>query len=130
MCSPPTRRVRSFLPWLCVSPTRKPDRACSSPTGRNWAICTRRSFPSLGLDSLADSVSDHVGGKWLNLWRSSDAIGGQVVPSLGSRNWEVKTGKGHSRYELTPEFCAARKTQLTGAMDRPADADIARCWSS
>lgn len=87
-------------------------------------------FPSLGLHSLADTVSDQVDGKWLNLWRPNDAIGGQVIRSLGSRNWEVKTGKGHSRYELTPEFCAARKTHLSGDLDRPAEADIARCWET
>ena len=87
-------------------------------------------FPSIGLDSLAEAVSDQVHGKWLNLWRPSDAIGGQVVSSLGSRNWEVKTGTGHSRYELTPEFCAARKTHLSGDMDRPEDGDIVRCWDS
>lgn len=87
-------------------------------------------FPSLGLDSLSGAVSDQVDGKWLNLWRPSDAIGGQVVPLLGSRNWEVKTGKGHSWYELTPEFCAARKTHLTGDLDRPDDTDIVDCWDT
>ncbi len=85
-------------------------------------------FPSLGLGALTDTVSDQVDGKWLNLWRPSDPIGGQIVPALGSRNWEVKTGTGHSRYELTPEFCAARKAHRSGDVGRPADADIVRCW--
>lgn len=85
-------------------------------------------FPAVGLDTLVAEVTTQVEGRWLNLWRGSDAIGGQVVESLGTRNWEVSTGKGHSLYELTPEFCAARNAVLTGDLARPADPDLARCW--
>jgi hypothetical protein len=87
-------------------------------------------FPAVGLDRLVESVSGQVEGRWLNLWRPSDAIGGQVVSDLGSRNWKVVSGSGHSRYELTPEFCAARKAGLSGDLQRPSDNDMARCWDS
>lgn len=87
-----------------------------------------RLFPAVGLDVLVESAEAQVGGRWLNLWRPSDPIGGQVVSRLESRNWKVATGRGHSRYELTPEFCAARKAQSSEDLDRPADLDMADCW--
>lgn len=85
-------------------------------------------FPGVGLDRLVTEASRQVDGRWINLWRCSDAIGGQVVEELGSRNWEVTTGLGHSRYELTPEFCAARKSALSGDLTRPGDTDMTDCW--
>jgi hypothetical protein len=87
-----------------------------------------RLFPAVGLDVLVEAAEAQVGGRWLNLWRPSDPIGGQIVSRLGSRNWKVATGTGHSRYELTPEFCEARKAQLSGELDRPPDLDMADCW--
>ena len=51
-----------------------------------------------------------------------------MIPQLESRNWEVVTGAGNSFYELTPEFCVARKTTSTGSLERPFDDDIADCW--
>jgi hypothetical protein len=85
-------------------------------------------FPAVGLDALVDATMSQMGGRWLNLWRASDAIGGQEVPMLGTRNWEVITGSGHSYYELAPEFCAARKAVLSGDLLRPTDTDMATCW--
>jgi hypothetical protein len=87
-------------------------------------------FPSVGLGDLVTSVSTQVDGRWLNLWRGSDGVGGQVISELGDCNWEVMTGSGHSGYELTPEFCAARKAGLSGDLARPADLDMANCWES
>jgi hypothetical protein len=87
-------------------------------------------FPSVGLGDLVTSVSTQIDGRWLNLWRGSDGVGGQVISELGNRNWEVMTGSGHSGYELTPEFCSARKAGLSGDLARPADLDMANCWES
>jgi hypothetical protein len=85
-------------------------------------------FPAVGLADLVDATARQVEGRWINLWRGSDAVGGQVVSRLGTRNWEVTTGTGHSRYELTPEFCVARNAVVTGELARPADPDMAGCW--
>lgn len=85
-------------------------------------------FPSIGFDQLIASTDAQLGGRWVNLWRGSDSIGGQVIPALGERNWEVRTGAGHSGYELTPEFCAARKCFDAMVLTRPSDDVIADCW--
>jgi hypothetical protein len=85
-------------------------------------------FPAVGFDRLVATVSGQVGSRWLNLWRSSDGVGGQPIEALGNHNWEVRTGTGHSRYELAPEFCAARKTISSRVLERPADPDLADCW--
>jgi hypothetical protein len=87
-------------------------------------------FPAVGLDALVDSTISQVEGRWLNLWRQSDFIGGQVIAELGTRNWEVITGSGHSYYELTTEFCAARQAVISGDLRRPSDADMASCWEN
>lgn len=87
-------------------------------------------FPCVGLADLVAETKRQLDGRWINLWRGSDSIGGQFVEQLGSCNWEVKTGLGHSRYELTPEFCAARKAVASGDLTRPTDLEMSDCWSS
>lgn len=85
-------------------------------------------FPSVGFDRLIPSTDNQLAGNWINLCRDSDAIGGQMIYSLSNRNWIVQTGSGHSRYELTPEFCAARKACFSGELGQPMLDDIADCW--
>jgi hypothetical protein len=85
-------------------------------------------FPAVGFDRLVATASTQLGGRWLNLWRPTDGVGGQPIDDLGSRNWEVRTGTGHSRYELTPEFCAARETAFSGNLARPSDMEMIDCW--
>ncbi len=85
-------------------------------------------FPAVGIGELVEAADAKVDGNWVNLWRPSDTIGGQVIPGLGFRNWQVITGTGHFRYELTPEFCAARMAHESGDLTRPPDLDLADCW--
>lgn len=85
-------------------------------------------FPSVGLRKLITTTDSQLGGSWINLWRASDPIGGQVIPEISSRNWKVETGTGHSRYELTPEFCAARKARFSGSFFLPRYIEISNCW--
>ncbi|MGD2059795.1 MAG: hypothetical protein PVF87_02920 [Acidimicrobiia bacterium] len=87
-------------------------------------------FPAVGFNRLIASAAGQLGERWINLWRRTDVVGGQLIPALGERNWEVITGTGHSSYELTPEFCAARETVSTWDPRRPSDLDMADCWES
>lgn len=87
----------------------------------------RRLFPEVGLESLIEAADEAVGGRWLNLWRRSDPIGGPIAP-IGERNWHVDSGSGHSGYELTPEYCSARERGLAGVSIRPSDPEMANCW--
>jgi hypothetical protein len=87
-------------------------------------------FPTVGLRDMTIETNARVGNAWVNLWRPSDSIGGQVISEIGDRNWEVKTGRGHSRYELTPEFCTARRAVPSADPARPPDDVIADCWES
>jgi hypothetical protein len=85
-------------------------------------------FPSVGFDRLISTVSDQVEGRWINLWRPTDVVGGQVIDALGTRNWRVVSRGGHSGYELTPEFCAARNASLSGELAMPPLEYIKPCW--
>lgn len=85
-------------------------------------------FPAVGFERLVECLEDQMEGRWINLWRGTDAIGGQPVTKLADRNWAVTTGKGHSRYELTPEYCAARKACLSGDLRLPDSEGLAGCW--
>lgn len=89
-----------------------------------------RLFPTVGLRDMIIETNARVGDAWVNLWRPSDSIGGQVIAEIGERNWQVETGRGHSRYELTPEFCAARETVSSPDLHRPPDNDIGDCWET
>ncbi len=65
-------------------------------------------FPDVDLTELRRRLALAMPGRWLNLWRRTDPVGGHIVPELGADNLEVETGIGHSGYELTPEYDAAR----------------------
>ncbi len=84
-------------------------------------------FPHSGIDDLVVRLQEHLPNRWVNLWRDSDPIGGQPAAVLGSANWRVVTGTGHSLYELTPEFCQARKNLETPSATGP-NGDLADCW--
>lgn len=64
-------------------------------------------FPSVGVVELCGQVASRMNGRWVNLWRDTDPIGG-VPMSWGATNTAVTTDTGHSRYELTEEFFSAR----------------------
>ncbi len=85
-------------------------------------------FPSVGLDNLVATVDGQLNERWVNLWRPSDPIGGQPIDSLGSRNWEVQSGRGHFRYELTGEFCTVRSRLGNADLEPPPFETMSDCW--
>ena len=96
--------------------------------GSPLGVLYPRLFPSAGLVALFESASETVEERWINLWRRSDPIGGRPLASLGERNWHVDSGSGHSRYELTDEYCSARESGLEGNLHRPPDTAMSACW--
>lgn len=64
-------------------------------------------FPVAGIPELVDEVDARLGGRWLNLWRGTDPIGGAPV-GLPDRDVPVRDGSGHSGYESSSDFVEAR----------------------
>jgi len=87
-------------------------------------------FPAAGIDRLVAALSTKFGNRWINLWRDDDPIGGHYVEELGSANWRVCTGKGHSGHEVTPEYRIARSRVLVGATTWPPDQAPPYCWDA
>lgn len=76
--------------------------------GSQLGILYPRMFPAAGIDQLVDSVAGRVS-TWVNLWRDTDPIGGHYVDQVAVDNRLVGTDSGHSGYETTPEYLAARR---------------------
>ena len=95
--------------------------------GSQLGILYPRMFPDVGIPDLVSEVDDLTAG-WINLWRCTDPIGGHFVQALGSRNWLVGTGAGHSRYEMTPEYRSAREALMSGDLNRPPKYGTKNCW--
>ena len=95
--------------------------------GSQLGILYPRMFPDVGIPNLVSEVDDLTPG-WINLWRCTDPVGGHYVQALGSRNWLVGTGAGHSRYEMTPEYRSARKALMSGDLNRPPKYNTKNCW--
>lgn len=112
---------------MCLTDEDQPPRLFVT-NGSQIGVLHPSLFPGVGFGGLIESVSTQVDSRWINLWRPSDVVNGQVIEPLGSHNWQVQTGHGHSRYELTPEFCAARVLGLDGETGRPSDSEMADCW--
>lgn len=64
-------------------------------------------FPSVGIGELVAEVERKMGGRWVNLWRDTDPLGGGPV-GLTEGDIEVRDGTGHSGYELTADFVESR----------------------
>jgi hypothetical protein len=72
-------------------------------------------FPFAGVRRLISRVDARWGevSHWVNLWRETDPLGGAEIPCV-SGNMLAVGGAGHSHYELTDEFLAARPAAIGG----------------
>jgi hypothetical protein len=68
-------------------------------------------FPAAGIRELVEKVRAKLGqDRWISLWRPNDPLGGKVGGTVVDR--EVGESVGHSRYEVTGSYEAARNDLL------------------
>ncbi len=68
-------------------------------------------FPTTGIDVMVTGLQTKLNGRWINLWRRTDPLGGAPI-GLGDGDVEVTEGTGHSGYEPTQAFREARHRLL------------------
>ncbi len=85
--------------------------------GSQLGLLYPRMFPATGIPELVDAVTGRIT-NWVNLWRGSDPIGGQVVNHPKVEDRHVNEGNGHSRYEPTPTYSLTRR-ELAGIREGP-----------
>jgi hypothetical protein len=77
-------------------------------------------FPDVGMSDLVTAVEDKLADRtWINLWRTTDYLGGCPIGVRSDRR--IDSGVGHSIYELTEEFCQARNEAASAPPHTP-------CW--
>jgi hypothetical protein len=64
-------------------------------------------FPRAGVPAMVADLNTRLNGRWRNLWRPTDPLGGAPV-GLGEGDIEVEDSTGHSGYELTTSFREGR----------------------
>ena len=100
----------SVLCALAVSQMEEEPEGLSLITyGSPIGMLYRPLFPSAGIDDLIAFVDARLGGRWVNLWRETDPIGGRPI-GLGDRDLRVRDGVGHSDYEVSTTFSNVRQT--------------------
>jgi hypothetical protein len=91
--------------------------------GSPLGLLYSRLFPAVGIGGLVAEVEDKLTDRpWINLWRDTDYLGGCPI-GLGAGDRRIDTGAGHSQYELTVEFCSARREAVNDPVLDGAD-----CW--
>jgi hypothetical protein len=94
--------------------------------GSPLGILYDRLFPFTGVRPLVARVDSRWGdvSHWVNLWRDSDPLGGAEIPCIAG-NIRADGGVGHSHYELTDEFFAARSEAIAGHLRPPVQGGAA-----
>jgi hypothetical protein len=64
-------------------------------------------FPATGIEPMIAGLGERLGGRWVNLWRPTDPLGGEPI-GLDDRDLEVTDSMGHTGYELSSTFREAR----------------------
>ena len=77
-------------------------------SGSQLGLLYPRMFPSTGIPELVEDTGEVVQ-VWTNLWRTSDAIGGQYIDNPAVVNRYVDEEGGHSGYETTATYNDVRR---------------------
>lgn len=87
--------------------------------GSQIGILYPRMFPNVGIPELAEEVVSRAG-RWVNLWRETDPIGGHYVdlPGVENQRASPEQGQGHSNHEVTLDYCRLR-ADLAGIPSLP-----------
>ncbi|HEU4320999.1 MAG TPA: hypothetical protein VFS66_13080 [Acidimicrobiia bacterium] len=96
----------SLISAVTIARTGRPTRFITY--GSQLGLLYPRMFPSTGIDDMVEEVST-LCPSWINLWRSTDYLGGHYVSRGHVDNRRVTSGSGHSGYEPTPEYRDARE---------------------
>lgn len=75
--------------------------------GSPITLLYRKLFPDTGMDDLIANLPSELSMGWINLWREDDPIGGEPLGGNVTDTLEPE-GSGHSGYELTRGYRAAR----------------------
>ena len=68
-------------------------------------------FPGTGIKDMVSSLKGRLDGRWRNLWRDTDPLGGLPI-GLGEGDVQAVDSTGHSWYEETSAFREARHRLL------------------
>ncbi|GAA4542878.1 hypothetical protein [Pseudonocardia xishanensis] len=83
-----------------------------SPWGRLYA----EFFPTQVDGAVTAEIERRLDGRWINLWRPSDPIGGEIEGLPGDTRIAEPCRQGHSDYWEEPAYCRATR-DLRGRLD-------------
>jgi uncharacterized integral membrane protein len=92
---------------LPEDPAARPEIALLS-YGSPWGRLYAEFFPTQVHDAMTEDLAARLGGRWRNLWRPSDPIGGRIPALSGDTEIAHPVVEGHSDYWVEPVYAAAR----------------------
>jgi hypothetical protein len=101
----------SVIAVLALSQLDEPGDISLLTYGSPIGLLYARMFPEVRVEALVAGVEARLEGRWQNLWRPTDPLGGAPA-GLVDGDHIVDDGTGHSGYELTRGFREARHRLL------------------
>jgi hypothetical protein len=97
----------SVLAVLALSRAKSTEGISLLTYGSPIGLLYGQMFPRAGVPAMVADLNTRLNGRWRNLWRPTDPLGGAPV-GLGEGDIEVEDSTGHSGYELTTSFREGR----------------------